>query len=194
MIDDGKNLEPPAEPFHRVQQPAVFLQFEMQVVAGGRPRASDLSRCAVRYVPFRLSLQGSGSCARTGWSIRPYGGCGRTSRNPGCSRRRSPGRFLPNIPARHTGPPGPPPCGISSALLRDASCFRTRRTSGSGYACRQEGTGPDNPTGWRPSAAALILPFISPVPGHVRLTFPRRFPPLFLHPPGRRKVTKGDKT
>ena len=43
MIDDGKNLEPPAEPFHRVQQPAVFLQFEMQVVAGGRPRASDLS-------------------------------------------------------------------------------------------------------------------------------------------------------
>lgn len=42
MIDDGKNLEPPAEPFHRVQQPAVFLQFEMQVVAGGRPRASDL--------------------------------------------------------------------------------------------------------------------------------------------------------
>lgn len=42
MIDDGKNLEPPAEPFHRVQQPAVFLQFEMQVVAGGHPRASDL--------------------------------------------------------------------------------------------------------------------------------------------------------
>lgn len=43
MIDDGKNLEPPAEPFHRIQQPAVFLQFEMQVVAGGRSRASDLS-------------------------------------------------------------------------------------------------------------------------------------------------------
>lgn len=43
MIDDGKNLEPPAEPFHRVQQPALFLQLEMQVVAGGRPRASDLS-------------------------------------------------------------------------------------------------------------------------------------------------------
>lgn len=42
MIDDGKNLEPPAEPFHRVQQPSVFLQFEMQVVAGGCPRASDL--------------------------------------------------------------------------------------------------------------------------------------------------------
>ena len=42
MIDDGKNLEPPAEPFHWVQQPAVFLQFEMQVVAGGHPRASDL--------------------------------------------------------------------------------------------------------------------------------------------------------
>ena len=40
---NSKKLEPPAEPFHRVQQPAVFLQFEMQVVAGGRPRASDLS-------------------------------------------------------------------------------------------------------------------------------------------------------
>ena len=42
MIDDGKNLKPSAEPFHRVQQPALFLQLEMQVVAGGRPRASDL--------------------------------------------------------------------------------------------------------------------------------------------------------
>lgn len=115
MIDDGKNLEPPAEPFHRVQQPAVFAVRN----AGGCRWTSPCFRpfrCAVRYVPFRLSLQGSGSCARTGWSIRPYGGCGRTSRNPGCSRRRSPGRFLPNIPARHTGPPGPPPCGISSAL------------------------------------------------------------------------------
>ena len=42
MIDDGKNLEPPAEPFHRVQQPAVFLELEMEVGSGGPPRASDL--------------------------------------------------------------------------------------------------------------------------------------------------------
>ena len=41
MIDDGKNLEPPAEPFHRVQLPSLLLQFEMQVVAGGRSRAAD---------------------------------------------------------------------------------------------------------------------------------------------------------
>lgn len=152
------------------------------------------SRCAVRYVPFRLSLQESSSCARTRWNIHPYGGYGRTSRNLGCNRPPTLSRFQPNIPARHTGPPDPPPYGIFSVLLRDASCFRTRRTPGSGYACRQGERGPDSPSGWRPSAAALIPPLISPVPGHVRLTFPRRFPPFFLHPPGRRKVTIGDRT
>lgn len=43
MIGGGKNLEPSAEPFHRVQQPSVPSQFEMQVAAGGRPRAADQS-------------------------------------------------------------------------------------------------------------------------------------------------------
>lgn len=66
MIDDGKNLEHPTEPFHRVQRASLSLQLKMQVVAGGcscaadQPDAlSDTDRSAFPYKdPAHVRIKG----------------------------------------------------------------------------------------------------------------------------------------
>ena len=94
------------------------------------------ARCVARcgtVPPFAL---GSGSCARTGSSIHPHGGYGRTIRSSAVTGLR----HFP-FPAAYTGSPygaaRSPPHGTSSVPLRGCVLLPNPEETGSGYACRQ---------------------------------------------------------